>query len=625
MSDEKKNPSYDEQALARVLEAAFVLQEHQDELGALKGELARRRKQTFAAAETTNRARIQEAPADLRNEPGPGLLNGSDPSDPDKKIPAAANAIEEHPEEQPEPEEIEATRTAPDSDQVGDAGVLTPLLEAQRQIKERQLSTDEALSLIAERLIDITGAAGSAIGVLDGNLLRYRAAAGFRTPAVGSAVPADKAPCAPCLRRGQTFRCPDVNPEFLINTEECRLRGIGSLIAVPVHRDDSVIGGMELYYSDPHAFSERDVESCQLMAGLITNLFSRHDASEATGAQRAMDAKAAPHFAPVLSKPATAPAQVCYKCGHELVEDEQFCGQCGSPRSGTTQALSSLQSKVASLWHMQEANRKNTAAVEVNSARPDSTTALQIPSDEPRTEEAAPETEDYQTGSAVAALDLPSENANLAEDHRRNSEDFAAPLIPSLRGDIQSSTEDESASSLQPQESEDSLPKESETKAPAIDWSSAFSAREFLEQFNSDRQGALLRFWNARRADIYLAVAIILVICVLSWGIWSDHPRRSTPAPATTTTTATAATHPKPAEPTLPLFDRMLIAIGLAEAPEPPPDKGNPSTQVWVDLHTALYYCPGADMYGKTPKGKYTSQREAQLDQFEPAYRKNCN
>ena len=73
------------------------------------------------------------------------------------------------------------------------------------------------------------------------------------------------------------------------------------------------------------------------------------------------------------------------------------------------------------------------------------------------------------------------------------------------------------------------------------------------------------------------------------------------------------------------MFDRMLISLGLAEAPPSPEYKGNPDTQVWVDLHTALYYCPGADLYGKTPKGKFTSQRDAQLDQFEPAYRKTCD
>ena len=68
-----------------------------------------------------------------------------------------------------------------------------------------------------------------------------------------------------------------------------------------------------------------------------------------------------------------------------------------------------------------------------------------------------------------------------------------------------------------------------------------------------------------------------------------------------------------------------MVKLGLAEAPEPPEYKGNPSTHVWVDTRTALYYCPGSDLYGKTPKGKFTSQRDAQLDQFEPGYRKACD
>ena len=75
----------------------------------------------------------------------------------------------------------------------------------------------------------------------------------------------------------------------------------------------------------------------------------------------------------------------------------------------------------------------------------------------------------------------------------------------------------------------------------------------------------------------------------------------------------------------LSMLDKMLIGLGLAEAPDPPEQRGNPETKVWVDTHTALYYCPGTDLYGKTPQGKYTTQRDAQLDQFEPAYRKACN
>ena len=67
-----------------------------------------------------------------------------------------------------------------------------------------------------------------------------------------------------------------------------------------------------------------------------------------------------------------------------------------------------------------------------------------------------------------------------------------------------------------------------------------------------------------------------------------------------------------------------LISLGLAEAPEPPPRRGNPNISVWVDPKTALYYCVGEELYGKAPGGHLATQREAQLDQFEPAGRAAC-
>ena len=71
-------------------------------------------------------------------------------------------------------------------------------------------------------------------------------------------------------------------------------------------------------------------------------------------------------------------------------------------------------------------------------------------------------------------------------------------------------------------------------------------------------------------------------------------------------------------------FENLMVSLGLAEAPPAPVYLGNPDTQVWVDVHTALYHCPGSDLFGKTPDGRLSTQREAQQDQFEPANRKVC-
>jgi hypothetical protein len=157
-------------------------------------------------------------------------------------------------------------------------------------------------------------------------------------------------------------------------------------------------------------------------------------------------------------------------------------------------------------------------------------------------------------------------------------------------------------------------------KTSDVTWSSAATARNFLEQLTASRnQGALARFWSYHRGTVYLAVAVILVLGVIRWELWSDHS-------VSAGRSAPVSGHRKQApDADLSLFDKLLVGLGLAEPPEAPEYKGNPGTEVWVDLHTALYYCPGTDLYGKTPRGKYTTQRDAQLDQFEPAYRKACD
>ena len=62
----------------------------------------------------------------------------------------------------------------------------------------------------------------------------------------------------------------------------------------------------------------------------------------------------------------------------------------------------------------------------------------------------------------------------------------------------------------------------------------------------------------------------------------------------------------------------LLVSVGLKSSP-PAPGRGNPNAKVWVDIHTALYYCPGAENYRKTRNGRIARQQDAQMDHFEPA------
>ena len=475
---------------------------------------------------------------------------------------------------------------------------LAEIVEAQRQIQTRHLELDKAMAVVAERVAKITGASGAAIAILEGTVVRYRAGAGAPALPLGTEVPLEKAVCAASLRTGQVIRSEDVNLEFLFDPETCLPRGIVSLSVVPIYREDEIIGALELYFGKTHGFAEQDIHTCQLMAGLVTEAIGR-DAEvtlkKSMAAERSSMLAAIERLQPNLvawaegqpavisapslgASPAAAAKSTCWKCGNKLLVEEQFCGKCGAPRANDA-GPSSMHSNLAAASQLQQNGPEISATALSSRTSPSNEAAI-------------------QEESAGFNLSEPFSLPELEESNSLSTRSFAA-----------SAHEDTKAQS----------PRESQ-----LVWTSAARARDFLESLAATgTPNAIARFWRSRRGDFYLGVAVILVLVVIRWGIWSNH---SVGATGRGTAISGTANRGRPApDADLSAFDKLLISLGLAEAPEVPVYKGNPDTQVWVDLHTALYYCPGSDLYGKTSQGKLATQRDAQLDQFEPANRKACD
>jgi GAF domain-containing protein len=236
VSEEKKKPVLDEHTLGKLLEAAYVLQEHNRELREIELGLDLKRDKIEAEAKIAEariaEARIQEK-IQAKAQPAPA----AEPAQPREPAPAA-------------PADYTFT--------------LAQIVAAQHQIQIRSLELDKAMALVTERVTEIARAGGAAIGMLEGKKVRYRAVSGSMTPKLGSEVATEKALCLPCIRNAQVFRCADVNPEFLVDSEECRRRGIQSLIAVPIFHEGVAAGGLELYYAGPQGFTDQDIHTCQL-------------------------------------------------------------------------------------------------------------------------------------------------------------------------------------------------------------------------------------------------------------------------------------------------------------------------------------------------------------------------
>jgi putative methionine-R-sulfoxide reductase with GAF domain len=472
--------------------------------------------------------------------------------------------------------------------------VLSEIIEAQRLIHSGQLELQPATQLVVDRVRKVTAANWAAAAFVQENELHYRVTSsgvnGFRIESART----DSCPSAECLRSSHSLLQDDLSMKH--GFENYRAHGIQSLIAVPFFAEGKAAGILEVGFANAHAFAQKDVNTCELLASLITEAMSRAAELEwkrALAAERATMLETLERIKPQLERlaePLAAEATalteeqsaeiaetieiprveclLCRGCGKQLTGEESFCGSCGLP-TPNRKPTGDIQSKWASLWQMQQAAEKERLG---KTQGQEPTDALALPHD-----------------SALMILKQISEG--IIPDWGSEQEEAALQL------------KNENEIRILP---DDLVPPAS----PRSPWTSAAHARQWLESLtpHSDKRVWLAKTWRRQRANIYLGTAILLLITVIAG--WNSIGPQS---------------HTDPGRPKLSLFEKALIALNLAEPPPAPVYSGNPKTQVWVDLHTALYYCPGEDLYGKTDGGKMTTQRDAQQDQFQPALRKPCN
>ncbi len=521
--------------------------------------------------------------------------------------------------------------------------------------------------MVADRIRQVTNASGVAIAVIHNDQLEFCTATGVLSSLAGSSAPVGSN--LPELLRANSWSAVERAIHY---DARCP-------IVFPVFHEGRTTGLVHLSFSESDKLEEHQIRACQVMAGLMGEAISRVSemewkqtlaaertsmleileklrpqlerlAAESNG-QAPSDAVTDGDIAALLrtrepeaergsqssAKPARTPGTnyCCQQCGTPMNEEEVFCEKCGAPQ------LTDLASLMS--------NPKQSASEPLpwpNSGAPQSSMAESQPDDaslekpltrfpvrdvvarfKPRPRIApkpAPESEvveppaiepdsaDTPTGQPAPAdflsaaalrdgsftLGIPGDDP--VQEERPHDGSPEAPAVLARSAQLYADESMPPITSLTP--AAPSLPKPSP-------WASAAKAQEWLESLqNANSPG---RVWLSRhRADLWVGLSLILLLLALSgWGSRS---------------VIYGAAQSKVVQPSLTLFERVLIGLDLAQPPPAPVYMGNPNVQVWIDLHTALYYCPGAELYGKTPEGKYTTQRDAQLDQFEPAARAYC-
>jgi len=548
-----------------------------------------------------------------------------------QKLLAAAYVLQEHHNRTQQTPANGAQAENPDTD--SDTSILAQIVEIQHEIQSNHLDLPRTSKLVVERILKISGAQGAAVGIVHEEELVYQAGSGILSSQTNRSARREATLSASTLLHDIILRCPDAGTDFRVNPEITKRFGIGSLISVPVFHNGKTSGALELVFAKPDAFQDQDVRTCQLMAGLITETLTRtteEDWRKGLAAERASMLEVLEKIKPQLARLANTPEAAllssassggtesilndtkCAHCGAELAADETFCGSCGTSRASVPR--DDLQSKWATLW-----NLKKASEAEDGTAPSDAEASASKDADSVRSDWT---TEQFATPEKATDFDQASATTMLRGDSVLEHPSPASTDASLEQGTLSASGESLAQATPQPE------PEEVSTKPEGRVWFRSIAVSPPAVQLRSlwQKCGPYIR---THRGDIALAGAFALFLITILWAVFSDHPTTSADSGKAAPAATAAPTKPKrkqaPAPPPLTAFEEFLVSVGLAEPPPSPSYSGNPNIPVWVDIHTALYYCPGSDLYGKTPQGKIASQHDAQLDQFEPASRKVCD
>jgi hypothetical protein len=457
-----------------------------------------------------------------------------------------------------------------DNPQLDTTRVLAEMAEMQSLGLAGELDLAASAKLVTDRLLKLVAAAGVSISVVSNGYLDCVAESGMPAKVPGSSVASHSLIATERLKAGETFASDDAQRDMRLDGALCVRLGVGSVMAAPLFRFGEIAGLVEVRWAWANGFRESDIAACKLIAGLATGMLERQASSSM---QLTSDI---PQQAQVSVPEATGE-------GTSINDD--------SPAADPKAAVG-------------EKPEAENIVISTEPSPPTVSTTVQncrvcgrpFGADEgfcgycsmPR-------------AAAAPSNELQSKWASLwflqrAQDTLQEREQPATSLAVEMPRMIE--PEPPAASDL----AADSLggaPLPDNSHFSYFEPTEAERGAALLELEDLDYVPPLTRATRALRDRLRIKdVLLIAIAATLAFGVVSAWPSSGGQ---------------------LTWFQSMLVRLGRAQtASHTPVYAGNPEVNVWVDVHTALYYCSGSDLYGKTPEGYFASQREAIQQHFQP-------
>jgi diguanylate cyclase (GGDEF)-like protein len=178
---------------------------------------------------------------------------------------------------------------------------LREIIRTQTEIAGADLDLVATMQLIAERGRELTRASAGVIELAEGDDMVYTVTVGEATPYLGTRLKVASSLSGLCVREGKVLRCDDTGDDPRVDAWASRRVGARSMICVPLVHQGETVGVLKVYSPEARHFDEGDVETLELLSGLIAAHMShaslyeveshdnRHDALTALPNRRAFE------------------------------------------------------------------------------------------------------------------------------------------------------------------------------------------------------------------------------------------------------------------------------------------------------------------------------------------------
>ncbi|HEV2591438.1 MAG TPA: GAF domain-containing sensor histidine kinase [Gaiellaceae bacterium] len=156
------------------------------------------------------------------------------------------------------------------------ANQLALIVDTQQAIATADGSFAELMAIVADRAIQLTGAAAAVVEVPEGDEMVYVAGAGVAAGTEGLRLKLQGSLSGLCVRTCETVISYDTETDDRVDREACRKVGARSMLVVPL-REATAEGpaAVKVYSPDAHAFRQQDSHALELMAELAASTMRR--------------------------------------------------------------------------------------------------------------------------------------------------------------------------------------------------------------------------------------------------------------------------------------------------------------------------------------------------------------